>query len=176
MSLANQNYFDIFSLPLSFQIVIDDLDREYKELQAQYHPDRFSGSDDAQRLQALQATSLLNDAYDTLKSPLKRAAYLLKLADVDPEEYNQAHLQEVFLIRQLELREELEALIKKEDMDGLEAMKKSALQERNRTLDNFESQYTGGELEQAKATYNSLQFLFKLVTEIDAAEEKLLDY
>ena len=176
MSLASLNYFEIFSLPQSFQVALSDLEREYKKLQAQYHPDRLSGAGDAERVQALQQTSLINDAYETLKSPLKRAAYLLKLSDIDPEEHNQAHLQGDFLISQMEFREELEALLKQEDMDGLDKMKASVSGEKDNTLAQFEIAFNAGKLAEAKSIYNQLQFLFKLFNEIDAAEEKLLDY
>ena len=107
MSLVNRNYFEFFSLPESFQVNADTLESEYKKLQTKYHPDKFINAGDSERVQALQHASLINDAYDTLKSPLKRAAYLLKLKDIDPEEHNQSHLQELFLLKQLELREDL---------------------------------------------------------------------
>lgn len=176
MSLANRNYFEFFSLPESFQVNADTLESEYKKLQTQYHPDKFTNASDSGRVQALQHASLINDAYDTLKSPLKRAAYLLKLKDIDPEEHNQSHLQESFLLKQLELREDLETLAAKKDLDGLEQMKSSVVSERNQMLEHFENSYLENELMKAKTLYNSLQFLFKLVNEIEAAEEKLLDY
>ena len=152
------------------------LEQQYKQLQAQFHPDRFVGADDKQRLQALQQTSLVNDAYNTLKSPLKRAAYLLKLKGVDPEEHNQAHLGEAFLVRQMTLREDLEVLIGEEDMDGLDAMKAAVNKDKQETLEQFVTRYENNDLGEAKATYNKLQFLFKLLDEIEAAEEKILDY
>ena len=124
----------------------------------------------------MQHASLINDAYDTIKSPLKRAAYLLKLEEIDPEEHNQNHLQESFLLRQLELREDLESLIAQKDLDGLEKMKVLVSSERDKGLENFEGCYLQNELIKAKSIYNSLQFLFKLVNEIETAEEKLLDY
>ena len=176
MSLASLNYFELFSLPKSFQVAGNDLERAYKKLQAQHHPDRFTDADDSERLRALQHTSLINDAYETLKSPLKRAAYLLKLSDIDPEEHNQAHLHGDFLLRQMETREALEGLLVKEDIEGLDRMKGAVNLEKDETLGQFVSAYTAGELVDAKSIYNKLQFLFKLADEIESAEEKLLDY
>lgn len=174
MSLTGLNYFEIFSLPQSFQVAGTDLDQAYKKLQSRYHPDRQAG--DSDRVRALQQASLVNDAYDTLKSPLKRAAYLLRLGGVDPEQHNQAHLDEDFLIRQMVLRERLEALADTSDESGLDAMKAQVTQERDETLRLFETGFDAGELDIAKGVYNRLQFLFKLLEEIDAVEEKLLDY
>ena len=76
----------------------------------------------------------------------------------------------------MELREDLETLAAKKDLDGLEQMKSSVVSERNQMLEHFENSYLENELMKAKTLYNSLQFLFKLVNEIEAAEEKLLDY
>jgi molecular chaperone HscB len=172
----SDNYFELFGLPQTFRLETAELDRQYQKLQAAFHPDRFAAADASKRLQALQRTSLVNDAYDTLKSPLKRAAYLLRLEKTDPEEHNQAHLGEAFLLRQMTQREDLEILASKENMDGLEAMKSEVEQERDAALAKFESLYLERRFVDAKASYNRLQFLFKLLDEIDAAEEKLLGY
>lgn len=152
------------------------IDSKYRELQAEYHPDRFSAATDTERVQALQIASLINDAYDTLKSPLKRAAYLLTLKGVDPEEHNQAHLQEAFLMRQMLMREDLEKFMEEEDFEGLGKLMKETVREQEEILDEFESTYNAGDLTNAKSLYNQLQFLFKLLEEINKAEEKLLDY
>jgi molecular chaperone HscB len=170
------NHFELFSLPVSFQVDEVALDREYKKLQAEVHPDRFVDADDRTRLQALQQTSMVNDAYETLKSALKRSAYLLKLHDVDAEEHNQAHLQEEFLLQQLEMREALETLIESDDVDGLDKMKIAVDKEKTGALELFESNFLSKDFAAAKSNYNQLQFLFKLLDEIDKAEEKLLDY
>jgi molecular chaperone HscB len=170
------NYFTLFGLNEGFGLDRSALDSQYKALQSQYHPDKFADAEDSQRLKALQQTSLVNDAYETLKSPLKRAAYLLKLNDVDPEEHNQAHFGEAFLIRQMELREALETLSASEDIDGLEAMKAEAGKEKDTAVAAFEKQFMAKEFASAKSTYNQMQFLFKLLDEIDSVEEKLLDY
>ena len=170
------NYFDLFDLPQAFRLDLPDLERRYKTLQAEHHPDRFAGAEDGQRLKALQQTSLINDAFETLRSPLKRAAHLLALQGVDPEEHNQAHFGSEFLLRQMELREQLEILAKREDMDGLDAMKSEVDGEKDQALAQFESFYGEQDYAAAKQQYNRLQFLFKLLDEIDAVEEKLLDY
>lgn len=170
------NFFRLFDLPEQFTVDTAQLERQYKTLQAQYHPDKVAGGNDADRLQAIQKTSLINDGYDTLRSPLKRAAYLLKRQGVDPEEHNQAHFGEDFLMQQLMLREELESLSASEDMEGLDDLKRQVGQQRDAALSRFQEQFEQQDFAGAKRTYNQMQFLFKLLTEIDAVEEKLLDY
>ena len=163
-------------MPASYQVETSQLESEYRKLQAEYHPDRFTDAADNERVQALQLASIINDAYETLKSPLKRAAYLLTLNGVDPEEHNQSHLEEAFLIKQMELREDLESFVEAENLDGLTRLRKETEQERDVVVGKFESCFNASELEQAKSVYNQLQFLFKLLEEINRAEEKLLDY
>jgi molecular chaperone HscB len=176
VSLASLNFFEIFSLPASFQVDVSSLEAQYRKLQAEYHPDRFSCAADSERVQALQLASLINDAYETLKSPLKRAAYLLSLTGVDPEEHNQGHLDGSFLIRQMEMREDLENLASEENLAGLDKLKVGTEREKDSVLDQFESSFNAGELSNSKSLYNQLQFLFKLLEEINRVEEKLLDY
>ena len=176
VSLQQANYFELFSLPVSFQLENTQLEVAYKKLQSEFHPDRVVNADDRTRVQALQQTSMINDAYATLKSPLKRAAYLLKLAGVDAEEHNQLHLDEAFLIQQMEMREALASLIGDEDLEGLDAMKDSIDKEKTTRLASFETQFTASQFVEAKSIYNQLQFIYKLLDEIDKAEEKLLDY
>lgn len=170
------NYFDLFDMPQSFRLDTAGLDSRYKALQAQWHPDRFAGAGDKQRLKALQHTSLVNDGYDTLRSPLKRAAHLLALQGVDAEEHNQAHFGAEFLHGQMLLREQLESLEDAQDMDALETLKRDVEQDRDKLLAEFEQAYLQEDYPAAKQLYNRLQFLFKLLVEIEAVEEKLLDY
>lgn len=176
MDISKKNYFQLFSFDESFQVEVESLDQAYKALQALYHPDKVVNSNAAERLQALQISSILNDAYTTLKSPLKRAAYLLTLHDVDPEENNQAHLGSDFLFKQIELREHLETLSQREDIDGLEEFKLSIEKEVQSYLNGFEQHYLQKNYTDAKPVYSKLQFLYKLLSEIDTLEESLLGY
>ena len=176
MDISNQNYFDMFSLPESFDIDADKLTTNYKELQAQYHPDKFSGSDDATRLKALQTSSILNQAFDTLKSPLKRSAYMLVLQGIDPEEHNQSHLSESLLLQQMDWRDQLEIAAGEEDLTSLDRLKQDAKTELEAGIETFKSALKNQDYVSAKATYHKLQFVEKFIHEIDRSEEKILDY
>jgi len=55
------------------------LSEKYHARQVEVHPDKFSGATEKNKLRAVQLTSYLNEAYSTLKSPIKRAAYLLTI-------------------------------------------------------------------------------------------------
>jgi len=73
------NHFALFQMPVSFDIDIGQLDAAFRELQGRVHPDRFAAASDAEKRVAMQWATRANEAYQTLKNPLKRAAYLCEL-------------------------------------------------------------------------------------------------
>jgi molecular chaperone HscB len=76
---ASGDYFHVFGLKRSFQIDLESLEREFHRLSRKLHPDRFARASEQEREWSLADTALLNDAYRTLKDPLLRTEYLLKL-------------------------------------------------------------------------------------------------
>jgi molecular chaperone HscB len=171
------NFFEIFSLPASYQVDLAELDAGYRQLQAQVHPDRFAGGSEQDKLQAIKATSLLNEAYSTLKSPQKRAAYLLSLAGIDVEQVDQADLSPALLMEQIELREQLEELPRDEAALGqLEQLRSGISERRETSQQQFATALESGQLSQAKKSYYEMQYFAKLAMEIDSLEEDLLGY
>jgi molecular chaperone HscB len=70
---ASQNYFELFNLPISFDVDIASLKEKYQDLQKVVHPDRFTSASDKERLLSVQQAASINDAFDTLKKPIARA-------------------------------------------------------------------------------------------------------
>jgi len=112
-----QNYFELFDLETSFLVDDEALKKAYQAQVTRFHPDNFATKSQAEQLQALQNTSLVNSAYITLKTPLNRASYLLNLEDVDPFDEKDTNMDANFLLSQIELREQLEGI--KEQQDSL---------------------------------------------------------
>jgi molecular chaperone HscB len=83
-------YFEIFSLPPKLAIDTATLEKDFYALSRKLHPDRFAGKPLAEQEAALEKSSLLNDAYRTLKDPISRTQYLLKLEGVELEEQSKA--------------------------------------------------------------------------------------
>ena len=115
-----QNYFELFDLETSFFIDESSLKEAYQREIARFHPDQFASRGDSEKLQALQNTSLLNTAFESIKSTLNRASYLLKLECIDAFDERDTSMDHDFLISQIELREELELLRLKQNPDDLE--------------------------------------------------------
>jgi molecular chaperone HscB len=76
---AAGDFFRVFGLERGFQIDLAALEQEFHRLSRKVHPDRFARSSETERQLSLADTALLNDAYRTLKDPLHRTEYLLKL-------------------------------------------------------------------------------------------------
>ncbi len=73
------DYFAFFGLPRRLTLDAADLERRFRDLSRQFHPDYFYNAAPAERRASLERSSYLNDAYRTLKSPVSRVEYLLKL-------------------------------------------------------------------------------------------------
>jgi molecular chaperone HscB len=74
------NYFSVFGLEPRLNLDLTELEHEFHRLSRKLHPDRFARADENEKQWSLADTALLNDAYRTLKEPLRRTEYLLKLA------------------------------------------------------------------------------------------------
>ena len=112
-----QNYFELFDLETSFFVDDVALKKAYQAQVTMFHPDNFATKSQAEQLQALQSTSLLNSAYMALKAPLNRASYLLNLENINPFDEKDTNMDANFLLSQIELREQLEDI--KEQQDSL---------------------------------------------------------
>ena len=102
------NDFELFQLPLRQQLDLADLDQRWKTLQRQVHPDRFVAQGAAAQRVAMQWSVRINEAYQRLKDPLKRAAYLCELAGVPVEAHSNTAMPADFLMQQMEWREALD--------------------------------------------------------------------
>ncbi len=84
------DYFSFFGLPRKLNLDVAALEREFYELSRWLHPDLNARADSRDQEWSLQQSSLLNDAYRTLKDPIKRTEYLLRLEGVELEEQSKA--------------------------------------------------------------------------------------
>ena len=104
----SQNFFTLLKLPEAFVIDLEELDQNYQGIQKEIHPDRFASFDDETKLESIKKTAQVNDAYQTLKSPIRRAEYLLQLYGVNIHDEKYTAVSQNFLMQQMEWREELE--------------------------------------------------------------------
>ena len=175
--ISSRSYFDIFSLPIGWSIESAVLDSRYRQLQRQFHPDRYAGKSDVDIRLAVQTAALINDAYATLMSPLKRAQYLLKLGGVKADQESHITSDGEFLMAQIELREELAEV--GESGASSSALAALAVLEQRIALtyvglqDDFNGHYSAGEQNAAFEVVAKMQFFAKLLEHVEALEEQL---
>lgn len=104
----NLTYFDIMGLSTNYMIIAADVNKKYKELQKQLHPDKFSTKSKREKEISEKLSSLVNKAYSTLTHPLKRGLYMLRLSGTSiPEAITSLNPQ--FLMEVMEKNEQIEA-------------------------------------------------------------------
>lgn len=169
-----QNHFDLFGLAQSFQIDIAQLEQQYRALQTLVHPDKSAHLPDVEQRLAMQRATLVNEAYQTLRNPLRRARYLLSLHGVDIQEENNTLMPPDFLMAQLEWREavsEAQQACDAAALDGLEAR----LQRETRELESRLALKIDTDKNYAAAAelVRKLRFMEKLAEEIHAAYDAI---
>jgi molecular chaperone HscB len=116
------NDFELFDVPVQFAQDRAALDARWKELQRQAHPDKFAAQGVAAQRLAMQWSVRINEAYQRLKDPLKRAIYLCELHGAAIQAESNTAMPPDFLIQQMQWREALE------DAEGIENLEEIAAQ------------------------------------------------
>lgn len=177
MSLK-ENYFQLFEVPEQYRLDESALRATYRELQRKTHPDKFAGGSEHEQLLAVQYAATINDAYDVLTSPLKRAIYMLSLKGIDLDDQASGAMDPMFLMAQMELREELEQAEHSSDPEAaLEKVAEHIDSEMTQLQAAFVEQYEKGceaELAAAVETVKKMQFLAKVQVDLEHLEHELL--
>ncbi|HEX6268133.1 MAG TPA: Fe-S protein assembly co-chaperone HscB, partial [Burkholderiales bacterium] len=118
-----QSHFELFGLSPAFRLDREALEKAYREIQSQVHPDRFAHAGDAERRASLQWTTRVNEAYRVLKDPVQRARHILELHGLDVAFETDTRMPADFLGQQLELREELERAVGSKDAAALDRLR-----------------------------------------------------
>ena len=166
-----KNHFELFGLTPAYALDLAYLDRAYRDIQAEVHPDRFANAGDAERRASMQMTTQVNEAYRTLKSPVRRAKYLLELNGVDVGFETNTAMPREFLIEQMELREKLEEAKNASDLDLISrdlVLEKREIENQIRERIDGKHDYPG-----ASDPVRKLMFLDKFGEEISARYEML---
>lgn len=168
-----QNPFALFGLEAEFQLDSARLSERYLTLQKQYHPDNFATQSEQQQLDAVQKAAAINDAYQVLKSPIRRAEAILQLNLTQQLNQEETVHDGEFLMQQLMLREDLEAAA-----CGCDEAEVAALRTKSETLRRQQLQAIENAIQQAdwtalKLHINRLKFIEKFLHEVDQIEDRL---
>jgi molecular chaperone HscB len=123
--------FELFGVPKRFAQDRAVLDARWRELQAEVHPDRFVSQGAAAQRVAMQWAVRVNEAYQRLKDPLQRAAYLCELRGAPINAENNTAMPPAFLMQQMEWRESLDDA---DTLEGVEALADEVSAQRGEVL------------------------------------------
>lgn len=169
-----KNYFELFDLPVTFDIDVTDLATRYRALQRRFHPDRFASAPEPERRLSLQLTAQINAAFQTLKNPVARARYQLGLQGVDTGEDTDTTMNSAFLMEQMELRESLveahSAVDRLERLRSLRLRVNDELEARSAQLRIRLAEKSEVARQQARNLVREMQFLQKLDHEAEELE------
>lgn len=168
-----QNHFELFHLPVLFAVDSTALDQAYHDVQNQVHPDKFSTASDAEKRVAMQWATRANEAYQTLKNPLKRAAYLCELHGIDLQIESNTAMPPGFLMQQMEWREALDDVRGARDLAALEALDGKLRTNRNAEVARIAMALDAGDFAAAALGVRQLMFVEKFGDEVSASFELL---
>jgi len=171
--MTMQNHFELFHLPQKFAIDMAALDAAYHEVQNQVHPDKFTNAGGTEKRIAMQWATRANEAYQTLKSPFKRAAYLCELNGIDLQIESNTAMPREFLMQQMEWREALEDAKAGKDITGLDQLDNDLRQARKEKISEIGRQLDAHDYTAAAQGVRQLMFLEKFGEEVQAVFEKL---
>ena len=165
--------FTLLGLPRQFAQERSQLDSAWKALQARVHPDRFAAEGAAAQRVAMQWAVRVNEAYQRLKDPLKRGAYLCELAGAPVQSESNTAMPGNFLMQQMGWREALEEAGSQADVEALSdevlAARRTRLASLAQLLDET------GNAPAAAQEVRALMFIDRLLEEVDARLEQYED-
>ena len=164
----NRNHFELFGLPVVFDLDGSKLEAAYRQLQGQVHPDKFAHLSDAEKRASMQWSSRVNEAYQTLKSPLNRAIYLLQLNGIDALSQTNTQLPPDFLMQQIEWREAIQDAALQSDLAALQRVERDIATQTAAWRELLSLQLDRQpDLTAATNTVRQLKFVDKIAAEID---------
>jgi molecular chaperone HscB len=167
----NATDFELFAIPKSFAQDSTQLDTLWRELQKQAHPDKFAAQGAAAQRIAMQWSVRVNEAYQRLRDPVQRAAYLCELNGAPINAENNTAMPAAFLMQQMELREALEEAATEESLDEISQqaayIQREMLSKAEREMDQEK------DFPAAAQTVRALLFIQKFISDLDKRYELL---
>lgn len=163
--------FELFGVPQRFAQERSALDARWKELQREAHPDRFAAHGAAAQRVAMQWSVRINEAYQRIKEPLRRAAYLCELHGAPIQAEDNTAMPGAFLMQQMEWREALDEATSAADVDALDAQVQQA---RSTTLAQCAHLIdVDGDFAGAAQQVRALMFIARFAQDIERRQDQL---
>lgn len=174
------DYYALLGVPRGLNVSLDELQTRYYALSRQLHPDRFMQKPEAERQRALDMSSALNDAYRTLKDPIKRAQYLLSQEGFDIGEQRSKDVPPELLEEVFELNMALEEMRSGDDSarpqleqaeKNFSGMLAASDQELAALFAKYDEANSRDVLAQIRNVLNRRKYILNLVSEVEKTLE-----
>ena len=175
-NILSLNFFELFEIPVAYDIDLNLLQQKYTALQQAVHPDRFASAGDQEKRLSMQQTSHINEAYQTLKDPVARALYMLKLKGMDINFDNETTMDMDFLMEQMAMREKMADIREHDDpLQQLDALADEVNAKMMALTSDFAAAWQQEQLEAARELIRKMQFMQKAKKEISELSASLED-
>jgi molecular chaperone HscB len=182
---ASATHFDTFGLPAGYDVDVPSLEKQFRDLSLQLHPDKFTQGEPRERRLSLEQTTALNEGYKTLKDPVRRAFYLLKLNGVDLDREDAGAQKDMpleFLEEVMELREALDGAMEAKDLTRAQAMAVDVAARRKLALGEATEQLRAlkgapgdaGAVKKASHALGRVRYFTRFLEQVEAFEEEML--
>ena len=162
-----QSYFELFGQNLRFDVDIKQLHSEQQRLQSIFHPDRFVTASEQEKRLSVQQASWINQAFETLSNPVKRARYMLELSGLELNDESETTSDTAFLMEQISIREEIDEC--RSDADPLRCCDHIAAKLRS-SAEQFGSEFIAsfnqGQLDDARLSSRKMQFIQRILDQL----------
>ena len=160
------NDFELFALEQRFKQDRAVLDARWKDLQRQAHPDKYADQGAAAQRVAMQWSVRINEAYQRLKDPLKRAAYLCELQGAPVNAEHNTAMPAAFLMQQMEWREALDDAHTAEDLEKISSQCRQAARDVLQKIEQLLDQ--SHDYSAAVAQVRALMFMERFTDDVNA--------
>ena len=172
-----QNYFELFGLNPVFDVDQADLHARQQSLQAAYHPDRHVGASEQEKRLSVQMASWVNQAFETLRDPVKRSRYLLEISGATLPDDSATTADSAFLMEQIELREAVDACREVDNaLERSEAVAQKLKQRAEELARNFVQSFDAGNTEGAIDFSRKMQFVQRIQQQLRELQFDLEDF
>lgn len=167
----NDTDFQLFAVPATFAQEREVLDARWKELLREAHPDRFAAQGAAAQRVAMQWSVRINEAYQRLKDPIRRASYICELNGAPLDAENNTAMPPEFLMQQMEWREALDEVA---DIASLEKLHAEVEAGRTKALSSLDWLIDEkGDYPAAAKQVRALMFIERFAQDVEAKFDQL---
>lgn len=163
------NYFEVFNEEEKYNIDTSKLQRKFRDLQRLLHPDKFASKSKKEQALSDNISALVNQAYQTLSKPEKRAKYLLKLSGKD---LDSVVLDSAFLARMMELNEEVASVEEHQNRKSAEEYLKVVQNEAEELAKQLSAAFEQDNLDEASIELAKLKYLRNVEAKLKDILEK----